>query len=64
MTGVHTVTFDYTGYGSYDALLVLALVTLLALAVAPLVWRRARRSAVAPEPNLGDNGDHDDPPHS
>ena len=40
--GVHTVTFNYTGYGSYDALFVLALAVFVVLAVAPLVWRRAR----------------------
>ena len=43
--GVHTVAFSYGGYGSYDALFVLALVVLAALAVAPLAWRRRRRSA-------------------
>jgi len=41
--GVHRVTFSYGGYGSYDALFVLALAVLVALAVAPLVWRRVRR---------------------
>ncbi|MGO9855818.1 MAG: hypothetical protein ACLPYY_12340 [Acidimicrobiales bacterium] len=40
--GVHTVAFSYGGYGSYDALFVLALVVLVALAVAPLAWRRRR----------------------
>ena len=40
--GTHTVTFSYAGYGSYNALFVLALVVLLVLAVAPLVWRRTR----------------------
>ena len=44
--GLHTVTFDYTGYGSYDALFILALVVLAALAVAPLVWRRTRSTRV------------------
>ena len=62
--GTHTVSFTYDGYGSYALLFVLALVTLVAAAVAPLVWRRMRRSAVAPEPSLGDNGEHDDPAHS
>jgi Bacterial membrane protein YfhO len=40
--GVHTVTFTYGGYGSYVPLFVLALAVLVVLAVAPLVWRRAR----------------------
>ena len=40
--GVHTVAFTYDGYGSYGALLVLALVVLVGAAVAPLVWRRTR----------------------
>ena len=40
--GVHTVAFSYGGYGSYDALLVLALAVLVVLALAPTVWRRAR----------------------
>lgn len=40
--GVHTVTFSYAGYGSYTALFILALVVLVALALAPLVWRRVR----------------------
>ncbi len=62
--GTHTVSFTYDGYGSYTLLFVLALVTLVGAAVAPLVWRRMRRSAVAPEPSLGDNGEHDDPAHS
>ena len=43
--GVHTVAFDYGGYGSYGALFALALVVLVALGVAPLVWRRVRRSS-------------------
>ena len=55
--GVHTVAFSYAGYGSYTVLFVLALLTLVGVAVAPLVWRRARRSAVASEPSLGDNGE-------
>ena len=42
--GVHTVAFSYGGYGSYDALFVLALAVLVGLAVAPLAWRRLRRS--------------------
>jgi len=41
--GVHTVTFSYAGYGSYVPLFVLALVVLVILALAPLVWRRVRR---------------------
>jgi hypothetical protein len=54
--GVHTVRFSYDGYGSYTALFLLALVALVGAAFAPLVWRRMRRSAVASEPGLGDNG--------
>jgi membrane protein implicated in regulation of membrane protease activity len=42
--GVHTVTFSYSGYGSYDALLLLALAVLAVLAIAPFVWRRVRRA--------------------
>jgi hypothetical protein len=38
--GVHTVSFSYGGFGLYDGLFVLALCTLVALAVVPLVWRR------------------------
>jgi Bacterial membrane protein YfhO len=49
--GVHTVTFSYAGYGSYTALILLALAVLLALAAAPFVWRRLRRrSAGSPDP--------------
>jgi Bacterial membrane protein YfhO len=55
--GVHTVTFSYAGYGSYTALFVLALVVLAGLALAPLVWRRMRRST-----GSGTMGSHDDPP--
>ena len=40
--GVHTVTFRYTGYGSYTALFILALAVLMVLAFAPPVWRRIR----------------------
>ena len=40
--GVHTVAFSYGGYGSYDALFVLALAVFVVLALAPLVWRRVR----------------------
>ena len=40
--GLHTVTFTYDGYGSYGALILLALVVLAALAVGPTVWRRVR----------------------
>jgi hypothetical protein len=58
--GVHTVTFSYAGYGSYTALFVLALVVLAALAVAPLGWRRLRRSTAAHA--AGTMGGHDDPP--
>ncbi len=42
--GVHTVAFSYGGYGSYDALFVLALAVFVVLAAAPVVWRRVRRS--------------------
>ncbi len=45
--GVHTVTFSYGGYGSYVPLFVLALAVLVALAVAPFVWRRVRRAGNA-----------------
>ena len=59
--GVHTVTFNYTGYGSYTALFILALAVLVVLALGPVVWRRMRRSAVAPEVMAvtagGDGGD-------
>ncbi len=40
--GVHTVTFNYAGYGSYDALFILALAVFVVLAVSPRVWRRVR----------------------
>ena len=42
--GVHTVAFSYSGYGSYDALLALALAVLVVLAVAPFVWGWVRRA--------------------
>ena len=42
--GVHSVSFSYTGYGSYDALFILALAVFVVVAVAPLVWRRAERA--------------------
>ncbi len=42
--GVHTVAFSYSGYGSYDALLALALAVLVVLAAAPFVWGRVRRA--------------------
>jgi hypothetical protein len=58
--GVHTVTFSYAGYGSYTALLVLAFVVLAGLALAPLGWRRLRRSTGAH--SAGTMGGHDDPP--
>jgi hypothetical protein len=58
--GVHTVAFIYDGYGSYTALLVLTVVVLLAVAVAPLAWRRLRRSTAGAR--LGDNGGDDDAP--
>ena len=44
--GTHTVSFTYTGYGSYDALFILALVVLVALALAPLVFRRVRGTRI------------------
>jgi hypothetical protein len=40
--GVHSVAFSYSGYGSYDALLVLALTVFVVLALAPVGWRRVR----------------------
>ncbi len=55
--GVHTVSFTYDGYGSYDALFALALVVLVGVAVAPLVWRRTRRAAVDGGAQRGDNGE-------
>ena len=42
--GVHTVAFSYGGYGSYTALFVLALAVFAALALAPVLWRRGRRT--------------------
>jgi len=39
--GVHTVAFQYRGYGSYPALLAVSIVTLLAVGVGPSLWRRA-----------------------
>jgi hypothetical protein len=54
--GIHTVAFTYDGYGSYDALFVLAVVVLLAVALAPPVWRRMRRRAGA----AATMGGHDD----
>jgi hypothetical protein len=59
-SGVHTVTFSYAGYGSYTALFVLAFVVLAGLALAPLGWRRLRRSTGAHA--AGTMGGHDDPP--
>ncbi len=50
--GLHTVTFNYSGYGSYTALFILALVVLVVLALAPLVWRRVRG-----EGDAGGDGD-------
>jgi len=44
--GVHTVVFSYSGYGSYDALLALALTVLVVLAAAPFVWERVRRARI------------------
>ena len=38
--GVHTVEFGYSGYGSYAELFALTLTVLVALAAAPLAWRR------------------------
>jgi hypothetical protein len=40
--GVHTVRFSYGGYGTYNLLLLLALLVFVALAVGPSVWRRFR----------------------
>jgi hypothetical protein len=58
--GVHTVAFTYDGYGSYTALFVLAVVVLLAVALAPLAWRRLRRSTAGHA--SATMGGHDDPP--
>jgi hypothetical protein len=58
--GVHTVAFTYDGYGSYTALLVLAVVVLLAVALAPLARRRLRRSTAGHGSVTME--DHDDPP--
>jgi hypothetical protein len=41
--GTHTVTFHYGGYGSYDALFVLALIVFVLMATAPTVVRAVRR---------------------
>ncbi len=41
--GVHTVVFQYGGFGAYPFLFVLALVTLVALLAVPPLWRRFRR---------------------
>jgi hypothetical protein len=57
---VHTVAFTYDGFGSYTALFVLAVVVLLALALAPLAWRRLRRSTAADV--SGTMESRDDPP--
>ena len=58
--GVHTVRFSYAGYGSYTALFVLAFVVLAGLALAPLGWRRLRRSTGAHA--AGTMEGHDEPP--
>jgi len=60
--GVHTVAFTYDGYGSYDALFLLALAVLVAVALAPPVWRRMRRSPSTGARASGTMGNHDDPP--
>ncbi len=59
--GVHTVAFTYDGYGSYDALFLLALAVLVAVALAPPVWRRMRRSPSTGARASGTMGSHDDP---
>ena len=41
--GTHTVAFRYGGYGSYDALLVLALAVFAVMAAAPWLVRAVRR---------------------
>ena len=41
--GTHTVAFRYGGYGSYDALFVLALLVFAVMAVASWLARRVRR---------------------
>jgi hypothetical protein len=38
--GVHRVAFAYHGYGSYPMLFVIALLTLLGVAICPVLWRR------------------------
>jgi hypothetical protein len=43
--GVHTVTFSYGGYGTYNLLFLLALLVFAALAVGPSLWHRYRRTA-------------------
>lgn len=44
--GTHTVTFRYTGYGSYPQLLTLSAITLLAIAAGERVTRPAGRSSL------------------
>ncbi len=46
--GVHAVAFSYGGYGSYGGLFVLALAVFVVLALAPVVWRRVRRTGAVP----------------
>ncbi len=56
--GVHTVTFRYTGFGSYSALIALTLVVLVGLAVGPWLWRRTRRRGDAEEHAEEDELEH------
>ena len=41
--GVHRVVFRFHGFGSYPVLFGVAVVTVLAVGVGPVVWRRRRR---------------------
>jgi Bacterial membrane protein YfhO len=45
--GAHRIEFRYNGFGSYDELWVLGALALLAVVMAPLLWRRARGSRPA-----------------
>jgi len=41
--GVHRVVFTYRGFGSYPLLFAVALATLLAVGIGPVLWRRRRK---------------------
>ena len=45
--GVHRIVFTYRGYGSYQPLFAISLLTLVGVAVVPVLWRRRRAKAVA-----------------